>query len=467
MKFKILILATCLALPVSAAEYITASVTFTNPPATGETITRNGSTARWTNGPANSTAWLQTNGPTGSATNLWRFLGANNPALYTRMTSPTNVTVSGAGLTLSADAYALVTLTTNVQTNNTIVTVPIANQSAANATNISSLLLKAINDHASNSFGTNITALANYLSLGPQVQRASNKVFEAIHITGSAVSNSTLVNIPSANVGTLIATSFTARAASITNGFITNSPAILTTNLQVVGGGYATNMDFNKVTATNVTVRDRLDISASGGVAALVLFNQTFALGQESSTLDFFLENVDSGQMLQRWENNGNTTLTSPTVVSNHLSVRTNFTANGLATFEAGVTETNVATFGTNKIAARVDFTPRANSSLADGNNSGIILGSNVYVRISGPSGAYTNAGFAAEQDGSFHILQFDNPANNMTILDNSGLDATAANRIRTGTGGNLNFTNNPVILRAIYDANASRWRLLDGAPYR
>jgi|GEM_PF-4096913 len=504
MKSKAPILFLALCLPAQAAEYITASVTFTNAPATGETVTRNGATALWTNGPASSTIWIQTNGPGGSATNLWRFLGANNAALYTRMTSPTNVTISGSGLTFSADAYAVVTLTTNVQTNNTVVTVPLSNQAATNATNIASLLLNGINDHASNSFGTNITALANYLSLGPQVQRASNKVFEASHITGSIVSNSTLANIPSANVGTLIATSLTARAGSLTNFFGTNWQSLEVTNLDVQSRAKLTNVIIHTLTATNFSapgtapgstligsVNDSTNATAVGigqevtsSTAATVYgtggsINESPGfVGVGASLIGAQATNaIGIGKDVEITHDNaivigpgGASGGSFTTAIGFQSDPSTNYVF-GNSTWEDGfifdTTVSNATVRGVSTVNARVDFTPRANSGLADGNNSGIVLGTNVYVRLSGPSGAYTNAGFAAEVDGSFHILQFDNPVNNLTILDNSGLDATAGNRIRTGTGGNLNFTNNPVTLRVIYDGNASRWRLLDGAPYR
>jgi hypothetical protein len=126
---------------------------------------------------------------------------------------------------------------------------------------------------------------------------------------------------------------------------------------------------------------------------------------------------------------------------------------------------TNSVTAGTNRFSARLDLTPRNNTSLANGYNSGVLLGSNVYVRLSGPSGAYTNAGFAAEVDGSYHVLEFDNPVANLTFLNDSGLEATAANRITTGTGGLVNYTNNPVILHVIYNATAQRWRLIRAIP--
>lgn len=124
---------------------------------------------------------------------------------------------------------------------------------------------------------------------------------------------------------------------------------------------------------------------------------------------------------------------------------------------------TNANLRGTNTINGRLDYTPRANSSLANGYNSGVVLGTNVYVKMSGPSGAYTNVGFAASAavDGTFHIVRADNPGLSFTILNDSGLDATAANRVITGTGALKNSTNNPVVFSVIYDGTASRWNIL------
>ncbi len=135
-----------------------------------------------------------------------------------------------------------------------------------------------------------------------------------------------------------------------------------------------------------------------------------------------------------------------------------NIDATGKAQFG---TITNSTLRGTNVINARLDFTSRANTSLANGYNSGVILGTNVYVKLSGHSAACTNAGWAAEQDGSFHIIEVDNPTSNFTLLDQSGLEATAANRIVTGTADLLSSTNQPVMIQVIYNLSAARWRIL------
>jgi len=128
-------------------------------------------------------------------------------------------------------------------------------------------------------------------------------------------------------------------------------------------------------------------------------------------------------------------------------------------TYDAPVT-TNATLRGTNIVNGRVDFTSRANTALANGNNAGVVLGTNVYVRLSGNTASATICGISAGQDGSWHIAEFANPVNSLIIADNSGTDPTAANRIRTGTGADVTFTNNPVVLQFIYNASDARWKI-------
>lgn len=122
---------------------------------------------------------------------------------------------------------------------------------------------------------------------------------------------------------------------------------------------------------------------------------------------------------------------------------------------------TNSTLRGTNVINGRFDFTSRANTALANGYNSGTVLGTNVYIKLSGPSAAHTNVGFAAAVEGTWHKVQIDNPGLSYTVLSESGLEATPANRILTGTGALVNSTNNPAMMELIYDATAARWRLI------
>lgn len=127
----------------------------------------------------------------------------------------------------------------------------------------------------------------------------------------------------------------------------------------------------------------------------------------------------------------------------------------------AGITNLTVLANSTNNWKGDISFAVRANTSLANGNNAGVLLGTNVYLTLSGPSAAYTIAGFAAERAGAYHVVQLANPAGPITIANESGVDATAANRILTGTGADLSLTNNPSFVQVIYDGAASRWRVI------
>lgn len=123
-------------------------------------------------------------------------------------------------------------------------------------------------------------------------------------------------------------------------------------------------------------------------------------------------------------------------------------------------TLTNSIIKGTTAVAGRLDLTPGANTGLANGYNADTSLGTNVYVKLSGHSAAATNAGFRAAANGTYHIIQVDNPALSYALLDNSGLDSVA-NRIYLGDATTKHSTNNPVLMQVIYDSAVSRWRLV------
>lgn len=127
---------------------------------------------------------------------------------------------------------------------------------------------------------------------------------------------------------------------------------------------------------------------------------------------------------------------------------------------QVGVAATNITFTGTNNWRGDVAYVSAANANLANGNNSGIILGTNVYIKLTGSTTIANIAGFAAERDGSFHIVEISGNITN-NILDSSGLDATAANRIVTGTAGTIISTNQPCLMEVIYNAAAARWRVI------
>jgi hypothetical protein len=123
-------------------------------------------------------------------------------------------------------------------------------------------------------------------------------------------------------------------------------------------------------------------------------------------------------------------------------------------------TQTNTQWTGTNILNGRLDLKSRANTGLANGNNAAVVLGTNVYIRLSGATTIGVVCGFAAEQDGSFHIVEIGGAVTN-TIANQSGVDPAAANRIVTGTGGDVSFTNSPTVIQVIYNATDSRWKIV------
>lgn len=492
-------------LPALAANYITISVTFTNIPATGDTFVRNATTARWTNGPIDTVNFIQTNGIAGSATNLWRFLGANNSALYSRMANATNVTVSGSELAANiTGTYATVTTNSAVQTNNIIVTVPLVNHSLTNATNIASYLALGISDYSTNAFATNSVALSNYVTLLHQ-QTLFNKVATNFTVQGGTVTNATITNAAAINGvlvgltnGILHSPVITNSTLYATNGFITNIFALnlTATNLSSPGTGalseklgtnsFATGL---KSLAIGANARASNEVAVAVGESSLADAYGASAFGQGAAATNYAATAIAVGALaggtnsIAAGVESGATASDSSAFGTSSSASHTRATAIGVQAATTTTNQvrlgtssetvsvagdlqvvgsaTNLTIRGTNVINARIDFTSRANTGLANGNNAGVLLGTNTYIRLSGASTIATIAGFESEQDGSFHVVEVSGAVTNI-IANESGVDPTAANRITTGTGGDITLTNNPTFLHLLYNSTASRWRLIN-----
>lgn len=128
---------------------------------------------------------------------------------------------------------------------------------------------------------------------------------------------------------------------------------------------------------------------------------------------------------------------------------------------------TNLTVSGTNQFPAGADvsFGRFANASLANGNNAAVLVGTNVFVEVSGPTGAFTINGIdgAPNRDGKIIIL-LNRTGQDMTLAHESGVDPTAANRIVTMTGADRTTTGNGAAI-LIYHAAAARWMLISFDP--
>jgi len=147
------------------------------------------------------------------------------------------------------------------------------------------------------------------------------------------------------------------------------------------------------------------------------------------------------------------------TVIQNNLTVKTNETVGGnLAVL--GLT-TNQTWTGTNNFGQGSDiaFSRFPVTSLANGNNAAVPIGTNIFIEVSGPSADFTINGIAGGRDGKYAII-VNQTGFNMTVAHQSGTDPTAANRIISMTGADRVTTANGSAT-LIYSGAASRWLLI------
>jgi len=130
-------------------------------------------------------------------------------------------------------------------------------------------------------------------------------------------------------------------------------------------------------------------------------------------------------------------------------------TIGGLLTAEKGAT--NLTLTGSNQLSGTLRITSRAAATLANGNNAGVPLGTNTMVDLSGATTIAYVHGFLAGVEDEVKEVRLAGAVTNF-FANQSGVDATAENRIITGTGGDVWSTNNPTYLGLRY--KGSRWEI-------
>ena len=137
--------------------------------------------------------------------------------------------------------------------------------------------------------------------------------------------------------------------------------------------------------------------------------------------------------------------LTGGTIASSTL---TSPTANG-------GTLSNTTANGTTDVSG-IRFPRNSHATLANGVNSGVVF-TNTFNKIgSGPTAAFTIAGIAGGSNGRYLII-YNATGQSMTLANESGLDATATNRITTQTGSDVTCSGSSSVV-LIYDSASSRW---------
>src|SRR5712692_4226092 len=124
-------------------------------------------------------------------------------------------------------------------------------------------------------------------------------------------------------------------------------------------------------------------------------------------------------------------------------------------TVQQFITATNTLHAGTNNFSGDLSFQMYSLTTLANGNNIAV-PGTNVWIKITGPSAAFTINGIANGRSGRMLVL-WNDTGQPMTLAHESGVDPTPANRLRVTSGADLALATN-AIAWLLYDDARARW---------
>ena len=138
-------------------------------------------------------------------------------------------------------------------------------------------------------------------------------------------------------------------------------------------------------------------------------------------------------------------------------------TGTGNVVMSASPTLTGTLTAATANFSGPFSLLFGTDYSTATSTQSDVAINTNSAVRYTG-AGSSTFYGIAAGTAGQILYLTNAATSTNTLVLSNqSGSEATAANKIITGTGADLTMANNSSVILQ-YDGAASRWRVIGGS---
>lgn len=493
---RLILILMLLALPAAAQTITTATITVTNTATTnGQTITVNGTVKTWTNSVYTAATDILTNNTAeGALTNLFAHyssypVGGGATLSYQSSTSLAIRSFPGQTLTVALSAgWGTSVSTTQSLTAASVVRVPYTVEGAAQRTNIASAVSSIIEGtENTNSINQNSFAVSELVGLTNAQTASGAKQFTST--TGAwygYVSN---------------ATGISGIAASITNGhFKTNvfSYPILTNGVNY-GGAFRSPgpglLSEQFGTGASATGENSLafgynaaapgvasiafgnsagygntaaaDSSISFGAGAIASQTNSTAIGNTAAAAAVGSTALGKSSLIDEAHTNSTAIGASATTTAKE-QIRLG-TSSQYVSIPGGLKVDGVITnavFGnTNSFPAGSDisFGRYALTSLANGNNAGIVVGTNVFIQVSGPSAAFAVNGIAGGRDGKLIVI-LNYTGFDMSIAHDSGVDATAANRIYTLTGADRTTTGNGAAT-LIYSGSASRWILISFDP--
>ncbi len=458
-----LIAVALLAASAHASDLITATITVTNAIGTtnGQTLTVNGNTRTWTNAVSSPATQILTNNTANkAATNLFNHIAlAPFTGLTLTRASTNQIILRGLpggvlDVTLSAD-WGIVSFATNTLTAATVVRVPYTVEAAAVRTNVANGTVQILNgSEATTYIYENSPSVAHLVGI-----TNAQTITGAKRFNGVATLISPGVFAPLITNGVNYGNAFSSHGAGIASEqFGVGATASADGSTALGNGAIADGQNgtaagtesqasgLNSAAVGSGATATGISSVALGGVAQA---DGSSALGQNSFVASTHTNSTAIGQSATTTAKNQVMLGTSAIDVA----VNHNLTVGGVIT---GVSFGNTNGFpsGSDVAFGRYDL-----SSLANGNNAGVIVGTNVFVEVSGPSGAFVINGIAGGRDGKFIII-LNQTTQNMTIAHDSGTDPVAANRIYTMTAADRATTGNGAAM-LIYSGAASRWILI------
>lgn len=416
-----------LRLSAASVDQITVNIAVTNAPASdGDDLTLNSDTRTWRTSPTIPASEVTIDADNGtSATNLWNHFATYpqaNATLGWTATNAFNVTfLPGQAVTDSmTGTWGSMTRSTNTITTSYLVSVPAAAAPVqSTATNVFSLLVNDLGTYSTNALGGALTTtmMQNYVDrLNTQSVGGDKYFYGSVILAGNT-------------------------------NILTREIFFLTNAVSYFKAG--TILDFEP----GVIIRDS-GVSENWNFEATADADTVFRWG------DF------TNQFVAHIRDNGHTytgtntfnLLTGSTVDASAITKFTNLTG-------SGGTVTNITQYSSTlysptitNVSTQVHKFPMSTSTtLAAGNNAGVDFGVTSFVRVdAGPGAAFTINGIVGGSDG--RVLKiYNNTGQDMTIANQSGVDATPANRIITMTGADITTTA-AGFTELIYDSNQSRW---------
>src|SRR6266571_3693615 len=189
------------------------------------------------------------------------------------------------------------------------------------------------------------------------------------------------------------------------------------------------------------TVAETVQVLGTLIASTAVLTNAT--LGVANATVTNF--NVLAGSLT-------NVTLGVLNATFTNLNILSGTSSNTTQQF---LTLTNALHAGTNNFSGDLSFQMYSLTTLANGNNIAV-PGTNVWIKITGPTAAFTINGVANGRSGRLLVL-WNDTGQPMTLAHESGVDPTPANRLRVTSGADLALATN-AIAWLMYDDARARW---------